>query len=77
MGPGCGLLDYDGDGLLDILLIDGGPRPAADTGVVTSRRTPKCRSGIDAGCSLEWRPVPCEPSEGDITAGNRRRSRYS
>jgi hypothetical protein len=27
MGPGCGLLDYDGDGWLDIYLVNGGPLP--------------------------------------------------
>lgn len=39
MGPGCGLFDYDGDGDLDALLIDGGEHPTLgrETSLVTSR----------------------------------------
>jgi hypothetical protein len=39
MGPGCALFDFDNDGRLDILLIDGGgpPRMGREVGRITSR----------------------------------------
>ena len=37
MGPGCAFFDYDGDGWLDILLVDGGS--LADPNVAARART--------------------------------------
>ena len=38
MGPGCGLFDYDGDGDLDIYLINGAPLPGYQTTVIPTNR---------------------------------------